>query len=110
MIDAVHAIGKPTVLFVISKNSTLSVLQDAGVQIVFVDERVDPEWVVMVPPVDQKEQLLLTLADMNIVSLDDDVGKTAANALAQLYRQRLLISRLEPDQLNPPISARKAAQ
>lgn len=100
----------PAVLVRIDANSTLSVLQDTGVQIVLLDERVDPEYVVLLPQRDQKEELLLTLGDKYPVSLRDDHGGTAANALSQLYRRRLIIGTLEPDQILTEIIKAQEAQ
>lgn len=87
----------PAVLIVIDANSRLSVLQDAGVQIVLLDERVDPEFVTLLPQRDQKEELLLILGGKYPVSLWDDHGATAANAIAQLLRHRIVVGTLEPD-------------
>jgi hypothetical protein len=87
----------PAVLIVIDANGRLSVLQDAGVQIVLLDERVDPEFVTLLPQRDQKEELLLILGGKYPVSLGNDHAGTAANAYAQLLRHRILIGSLEPD-------------
>ena len=89
----------PTVLIVIDGNSRLSVLQDAGVQIALLDERVDHDAVVLLPQRDQYEEILLVLGDKFPVSLWHDHGATAANAIAQLLRHKLIVGSLEPDAL-----------
>lgn len=84
----------PAVLIRIDRNSCLSVLQDEGAQVVLLDERADPEVVILLPRRDQAEEMLLVLGDKYPASLNDDFGGTAVNALAQLYRQRILVGKL----------------
>ena len=81
----------------IDRDSRLSILQDEGVQVVLVDERVDPDVVILLPRRDQAEELPPVLGDKYAASRTDDIGMTAANALAQLYRRRIIIGQLEPD-------------
>lgn len=100
----------PTVLVRINGNSALSVLQDAGVQVVLLDERVDPNFVVLLPQRAQYEEILLILGDKYPVSLWQDHGGTAENAIAQLLRQRLIVGSLEPDAILSQIQAAQEAQ
>ncbi|KFL31408.1 hypothetical protein JP75_07540 [Devosia riboflavina] len=89
----------PAVLVRIDQNSCLSILQDEHVQVVLLDERVVPEFVTLLPRRNQAEELLLVLGDKYPVSLAEDQEGTAANALAQLYRRRILVGSLEPSAL-----------
>lgn len=100
----------PTVLVRIDKNSAVSVLQDAGVQIVLLDERTEPDHVVMLPTRDQYEEILLILGDKIVVSIWHDDAMTAANALATLYRHRLIVGALAPDVTLSEIEQQQAAQ
>lgn len=100
----------PAVLVMIDRNSRLCILQDDGVQVVLVDERADPEVVILVPRRDQAEEMLLVLGDKYPASLRNDFGGTAANALAQLYRRRILVGSLEPDAILTQIHAAQEAQ
>jgi hypothetical protein len=100
----------PAVLIVIDANSRLSVLQDAGVQVVLLDQRVDPDFVILLPQRNQYEEILLTLGDKYPVSLWDDDGGTAANGIAQLYRKRLIVGSLDPDAIISQIQAAQEAQ
>lgn len=101
----------PTVLVRIDRNSALSVLQDAGVQIVLLDERAIPDHVVLVPQRDQYEEILHVLGDKSVLSPGhDDAAMTAANAILMLFRQRLIIGALVPDAILTEIETQQAAQ
>lgn len=100
----------PTVLVRIDKNSAVSVLQDAGVQVVLLDERTDPDYVVLLPQRAQYEEILLILGDKFPVSLWSDHGATAANAIAQHLRGKIIVGRLEPDAILSQIQAAQEAQ
>ena len=101
----------PTVLVRIDRNSALSVLQDAGVQIVLLDERSIPDHVVLVPQRDQYEEILHVLGGKGVLSPGhDDEVLTAANALLMLFRQRLIIGALVPDAILTEIETEQAAQ
>ena len=84
----------PAVLIVIDRDSRLSVLQDEGVQVVLVDERADPDIVVLLPRKNQAQQLLERIADKYPASRDHDIGGAAINALTQLYRRRIVVGTL----------------
>ena len=99
----------PAVLVLIDRDSRLSILQDEGVQVVLVDERTDPDIVILLPRRDQAEELLLVLGDKYPASRTDDIGITAANALSQLYRRRILIGQLEPDAILTQITSAQEA-
>lgn len=88
----------PAVLVVVDRNSCLTVLQDEDVQVVLVDERVDPEIVVMVPRKNQAQLLFERLGDKHVVSKDHDLCGAAVNAITQLYRRRILVGTLVPEQ------------
>ena len=101
----------PTVLVRIDRNSALSVLQDAGVQIVLLDERTIPDHVVLVPQRDQYEEILHLLGDKSVISPGhDDAAMTSANAILMLFRQRLIIGALVPDAILTEIETQQAAQ
>lgn len=85
----------PAVLVVIDTNSRLSILQDDGVQVVLVDERVDPEVAVLLPRRNQAQLLLERIADKYPASRDHDIEGAAVNALSQLYRRRIVVGTLE---------------
>lgn len=84
----------PAVLVVIDRDSRLSVLQDEEVQVVLVDERADPDIVVLLPRKNQAQQLLERIADKYPASCDHDIGDAAINALTQLYRRRIVVGTL----------------
>lgn len=100
----------PTVLVGIDKNSRLFILQDEGAQVVLLDERVDPDVVILLPRRNQAEEMLHVLGDKYPASPNEDIGTTAVNALAQLYRRRLVIGQLEPDAALQQIQAAQEAQ
>jgi len=84
----------PAVLVVIDQDSRLSILQDDGVQVVLVDERVDPEIAVLLPRKNQAQEMLDLIADKYPISKDHDLGGAAVNALTQLYRRRIVVGTL----------------
>lgn len=86
----------PAVLVLIDRDSRLSILQDEGVQVVLVDERADPDIVVLLPRSNQAQQLLERIVDKYPASKDHDIGGAAVNALTQLYRRRIVVGTLVP--------------
>lgn len=101
----------PTVLVRIDRNSALSVLQDAGVQVVLLDERAIPDQVILVPRRDQYEEILHVLGGKSVLSPGhDDAIMTASNAIMMLFRQRLIVGALVPDAILTEIEIQQAAQ
>lgn len=101
----------PTVLVRIGPNSDVSVLQDLGVQVVLLDERTTPDHVVLVPQRDQYEEILHILGKKAVLSAgSDDEVMTAANCLSMLFRHRLIVGALVPDQMLQEIIKAQEAQ
>lgn len=86
----------PAVLVVIDANSRLGIYQDDGVQVALLDERVNPEFVTLLPRRSQAEEMLAILGGKYPVSLGNDHEMTAANAVSQLLRWRLIVGALSP--------------
>lgn len=80
----------PAVLIVIDRDSRLSVLQDEGVQVVLVDERADPDVVVLLPRKNQAIELCDRLNGKMVVSPAEDHAGTAANAVRQLTNLQII--------------------
>ena len=100
----------PAVLVGIDRNSRVYILQDEQVQVVLLDERTDPDVVILLPMRDQAEEMLHVLGDKYPASRSADIGQTAVNALAQLYHRRIIVGALEPDAALLKITKAQEAQ
>jgi hypothetical protein len=91
----------PTVLVTIDKNSRLEILQDAGVQVAFVDERIRPLDVILLPQQNQAQLINERLADKYPVSTTSDLGGVAANAVRQFQTRSIITTGLKADKEAP---------
>ena len=100
----------PTVLLVVTPDSKLRVMQDLGVRIAFIDLRVERDYVTLLPERNQALEIDAFLRPFGFVSLREDIGETAANAFAQIIRQRLTVGTLEPDAIQVEPTSPQEAQ